>query len=352
MGFCQETVRVLVMDDLPGLKMHIPREFEVEDSSGSGCVTEDKDGGGRLVVLDKEHTPSGALRITAGASSVNVNEFSMRGLVEVKKNGKGLYRIINELPLEDYTRAVVGEEMAQSWPAEALKAQAVVARTYTLYRKRKCQDEDYDLCATVNSQMFTGDAREKDGPAQAAKATEGEVLTYGGEPVETVYHSSCGGKTESAEAVWDWPRPYLKSQDCLCQQESPYARWERPISPVEIEKALLAGGYVVDGVNGVKVLDRSRTGRVRLMKVRSASGTATLKGQDFRRLVGYSKLPSTRFDVRREGGMFVFSGRGSGHGVGLCQWGAKVMAEQGKTYREILEHYYPGTMLTRLDDAR
>ncbi len=347
----QETVRVLVMDDLPGLTLHIPKEYEVEDKSGSGCVTEEKDGG-RLIVLDRDHTPSGALRITAGPSSVNVNEFSMRGLVEVKRNSKGLYRIVNELGLEDYTRAVVGEEMAQSWPAEALKAQAVVARTYTLYRKRKCGGEDYDLCATVNSQMFTGDAREKEGPAQAARATEGEVLMYGNELVETVYHSSCGGTTESADAVWDWPRPYLKPQACQCQQESPYAQWERAVSPDEIEKALRAGGYDVDGVNGIKVLDRSRTGRVRLMKVKAASGSATLKGLDFRRLVGYAKLPSTCFEVRREGVMFVFAGRGSGHGVGLCQWGAKVMAEQGKSYREILEHYYPGTVLTRLGDAR
>jgi len=336
----QVKVRVMVMDDLPGITLSIPDDYEVKDRTGADMVG--TGAGAHKIVLDGS---TEGVRVVAEDSVVNVNKFALSGIIEIRKNGKGLYRIINELGIEDYTRAVAGEEMPSSWPEEALKAQAVIARTYALYKKTAATADGYDLCATVDSQVFTGDAKAKEGPTAAARATEGEVLSMGGRPIEALYHSSCGGSTEDASDVWDRRYPYLVSRECQCWKESPYKSWNRKISLDAVGKAMRKAGYEVSGVTGVKVSKRSGTGRARLVSVEADSGSITLKGNEFRRVVGYSALPSTDFYAIRSGGVIEFSGKGSGHGVGLCQWGAKVMADEGKTYREILEYYYPGTQI-------
>jgi stage II sporulation protein D len=340
-------IRVLVMDDLAKLTLHFPESYEVKDRTGQDLVVREEGWEGGSIVMDKDDASMKGIKIASKDNPININEYSLKGVIEISRNDKGLFRVINELGLEDYTKAVVGEEVSQSWPMEALKAQAVVARTYAMFKKRKAACGDYDLCSTVNSQVFNGGAKEKERPSQAARATEGEVLSFDGELVETLYHSSCGGKTEDSGEVWDWSEPYLKSQDCSCAKQSPYASWRKTISVSEIEDALKSGGHPTEGVASITVAERSKTGRAKTVRVKADTGGATLKGGDFRRIVGYSKLPSTFFDVERDGDSFVFTGKGSGHGVGLCQWGAKVMAEEGKGYREILEHYYPGTKLAR-----
>ena len=345
----QEKVRVLVIDGLPSIALNVPDDFSIKGADGKDLrIGRDGSGNARLELDDPD--TDGGVRIDAAGSVVNVNKYSLTGIIEIDK-GRGGFRIINELGLEDYTRAVVGEEMASKWPIEALKAQAVIARTYALYRKRKAGGGDYDLCSTVDSQVFNGDAKAKEGPALAAKETEGEVLTWQGEPIEAVYHSSCGGETEDAADVWGRSFPYLKSRECQCGDESPYARWEKAFTPSYIESALAKDGKPVYGIARIKITLRSGTGRVKAMMVIGASGQVALKGIDFRRAMGYSQLPSTAFEVHEERGKFIFIGRGSGHGVGLCQWGAKVMADEGKTYREILEYYYPGATLTKLAPA-
>ncbi len=340
----QETIRILMLDNLPSVTLDIPDDYCIKDTGEETALDGGSTDGKKLVLDGREKSPE-AVRINASGSVVNINAFALTGMIDIRKNKKGSYQVINELGLEDYVRAVVGEEMSSRWPLEALKAQAVIARTYALYRKSKSTSSLYDLSATVDSQMFTGDARDKQGPAAAARDTAGEVLTYEGEVIETVYHSACGGETEKAKDVWDRDYPYLKSQDCPCGKESPYARWEKTFAIKEIERALAAGGYSVSGISRIRILDRSDTKRVKMVKVSASSGSINIKGIDFRRLLGYSKLPSTAFEVRKEDSKFIFSGKGSGHGVGLCQWGAKVMADEGKGYREILEHYYPGTVL-------
>jgi stage II sporulation protein D len=344
----QETVRVLVFDDLPSVTLNIPEDYEVKDDAGmSGLSGSSR---GAKIKLDRTNFPDGGVKIRAGDAAVNMNEYALTGLIEVVKTAKGRFRIINELDLESYVASVVGEEMGSKWPSEALKAQAVIARTYVLYRKARGGCDGYDLCATVNSQMFTGYAKAKPGPAQATADTAGEVLTYGGDVIETVYHSTCGGSTEDASEIWNRKYPFLQARDCWNCSDSPYGKWERAFSSSEIERAVRSGGFSVEGLSGIKVLERTKSGRVKTMKLNTSSGGVTIKGLDFRRLVGYSKLPSTMFDIQRRDGKFVFNGRGSGHGVGLCQWGAKKMAEQGKTYREILEYYYPGTEVSKVSD--
>ncbi|MBI5190206.1 MAG: SpoIID/LytB domain-containing protein [Nitrospirae bacterium] len=343
-----ESVRILVMDGLAKIRIQFPEGYEVDDRTGVLADDPGDTPSGPVVIISKDNGPPNGVRIFADKTPVNINEFSLTGVVEVGKNAKGLLRIINEIPIEDYVRAVVGEEMPASWPIEALKAQAVVTRTYALFRKTKHDYDGYDLCSSVNSQVFTGDAREKDGPARAARDTEGEVLGYNGALVETLYHSTCGGITEDAADVWDLSRPYLRPEGCSCSKESPYAAWEKRIPQTEIEKALCANGYPVAGITAITVTDRSDTGRAKAVSIQAVWGRGTIKAADLRRIIGYSKVPSTCFMIKKDGEDFVFSGKGAGHGVGMCQWGAKVMAENGKGYREILAHYYKDTVLSRI----
>jgi len=345
-------VRVMVMDDLERLTIVFPGSYDVKDLTGLGVVTRYGEGGSRIELGPGSDIPRG-VRIRAEGSMVSINQYALTGTIDVKRNARGLFTIINELGLEDYTRAVVGEEMNPNWPIEALKAQAVATRTYTLYRKLRGGQDGYDLCSTVNSQVFTGDAWLKDGPARAVAETRGIVLTYRQEIAETLYHGSCGGMTEDASRVWNNGCGYLPGVACGCNSESPNASWVRTVTAGELVSALKAGGYDVTGAKSVTVDQRSPSGRAASVRVLHAAGTLLLTGNELRRVLGYSKLPSTMFSVRTVPGGFMFTGSGSGHGVGLCQWGAKVMAEQGWTYDRILEHYYPELTLSRLsgDDA-
>jgi len=346
-----ETVRVLVVDDMKGLEIHFPGPYEVQDRSGMGVVKEAPSGKGFDIVLD-EDTPGEGIRLTASGFMIRINEYSLTGVIEVTRNKRGLYRLVNELDLEDYVRAVVGFEMNPGWNLEALKAQAVTARTYVLYRKSMETCEDYDLCSTVNSQMFKGDAITKDGPARAAKETEGLVLYYGGRLAEAVYHSSCGGLTEDSFAVWNNAPPYLQATKCDCRKQSPYASWTRVFSVSELERLLKGAGYRADGIRSVEVSRKSGTGRAAVVSVETASKRLDINGNEFRKALGYSRLPSTLFVVAHTAGGFEFKGRGSGHGVGMCQWGAKVMAENGRGFREILAHYYPKAKLVDIRAAK
>jgi len=349
-AYSGEPVRVMVMDDLERLTIHFPASYDVWDETG-GAVSRDGSGASSIV-LGRDSRLDGGIRVKAEGSVVNINEFALTGNIDITKNDKGLYRVVNELDMEGYTRAVVGVEMDPRWPVEALKAQAVAARTYALYRKSKPGCEGYDLCATTNSQMFTGDGRFKEGPAQAVAATKGLVLAVDGHLAETLYHGSCGGRTEDASEVWDRPSSYLKSVPCACTPGGPYDEWTRKFTKAEVETALVSGGLNAKGIMSIRVAGRSPSGRIRTLKVEADGGSFELKGAEFRRLMGYTKVPSTYFIVNRYEGGFIITGSGSGHGVGMCQWGAKAMAEDGKKYYEILAHYYPGRTLESMDNIK
>jgi stage II sporulation protein D len=335
-----DTVRVLVVDDMKGIEINFPGPYEVRDDSGMDVVKKDPAGGGFDIVLD-ENTPGNGIRLMADGFMIRVNEYSLTGMIEVTRNEKGLFRLVNELDIEDYVSGVVGLEMSPSWSLEALKAQAVAARTYVLYRKRIEACNDYDLCGTVNSQMFKGDAFKKDGPLRAAKETEGLVLYYKGRPAEAVYHGSCGGTTEDAFAVWDNDSPYLVSRACGCRIQSPYASWKKTYTAGEIERALVRSGYKLSGIRSVSVLKKSGSGRAAVVGIETSSGTLKISGNNFRKAIGYTRIPSTGFEISGTNNGYIFTGRGSGHGVGMCQWGAKVMSDKGVGFRRILSHYYP-----------
>lgn len=268
-----------------------------------------------------------------------VNGVTYSGNLEVISDNNGLY-IIKELPLEDYVEGVVSAESGKDWELEALKAQAVVSRTYALFHKENNHKKGFHLTSSIMNQAYKG---ENNNPTikRAVKETEGEILIYNNKPINSVYHSICVGKTELPDEVWGSSYPYLKSVDCNTK-DTPYDNWQRRFSYEDLQKAV-----GIDGIKDVEVVDYTITGRVKTLRFKTSGSSIDIKATELRRMLGYNRLPSTDFSVKMDGEMVIFEGRGWGHGVGLSQWGAQEMARNGKTYREILEHYYPEAIIKR-----
>jgi stage II sporulation protein D len=266
-----------------------------------------------------------------------INGTHYAGDIEVWRGKSGMY-LIDELPLEEYVQQVVNAEVGSNWDMEALKAQAVIARTYALYQKTSNRNSGYDLTSSVLHQVYKGntvDAR----VAYAVMQTRGEVLTYDGQLIETFYHSTSSGSTEDPAEVFGKSYPYLKAVPVECGA-SPYCLWERKIPVSDMEKAL-----DITGFKEMKITSVTATKRVKTVGIVCSGGVVTFKATDLRKLLGWNRLPSTNFTVTQDDDTLVFEGQGYGHGVGLCQWSALLMAQDGKTYREILSYFYPGTTL-------
>jgi len=182
---------------------------------------------------------------------------------------------------------------------------------------------------------------------QAARDTAGEVLTWGRAPIAAYFSASCGGRSESAEVAFHLAvgsTPYLRGGD----GDEDEHEWTRSIPLAAITAALRGAGRMRAEIEGLRVSSRTQSGRARTLQIATAAGPKALAAVELRQLIGYRELPSLLFDVEVEGTTAVFRGKGSGHGVGLCQWGARGRALQGEGYKEILAHYYPGADLQRM----
>lgn len=266
-----------------------------------------------------------------------VRDTHYTGNIEVWKGDKGLY-LINELPIEYYVESVVSSEVGASWDIEALKAQAVIARTYAINKKGLSDNQKFHLTSSVMHQVYKGNNSNVQA-TYAVKETSGEVLTYEGKPIEALYHSTCNGMTENPEDVFGKSYPYMKTVAASCEL-SPYCVWERKIPLETILKALN-----IKELRSMKTHSLTSTGRVKELSFETESGQIIIKANELRKLLGWSRLPSTSFKFTISGDSVVFEGKGYGHGVGLCQWCALQMARGGKRYKEILSYFYPGTKL-------
>ena len=287
-------------------------------------------------------------RLTASAPVVIlVNGKKYHGSVEISPSDKGML-VVNELPLEDYLVGLINCEISSQWPMEAVKAQAVVARSYAVYQKTIRKNAVYHLESTVIDQVYDGCEIEDSRADRGVKETTGEVLTYNNNVIQAFYHSNCGGHTEAAENVWGYDLPYLRGVDCSYCLSTPAAKWEQTISINKMETLLRNNGYPVAGLRDIRIGNKNRSGRVTDLALITAKGRMTISAINLRKAIGYTVVKSTNFDVRIAGDNVIFTGIGYGHGVGLCQWGAKQRAAEGFDYREILSYYYPGTKLEKL----
>lgn len=329
------SLRVLVMSGVD--------EVRVEDSRGGDTVV--RYVSPRTITVDGRRKSSARFRARGGF--VRLAGRSYRGSIEVLP-GEGGLMVVDELDVESYLVGVVNSEISSSWHPEAVKAQVVAARTYALYRKAAREGELYHLKGSHLGQAYNGTGGEDTLAERAVQGTRGEIVSYGGSPALTVYHANAGGVTEAASHVWQRDFPYLRSVESPGDELDPRFEWEFSVSADTLGSLLSREGHRVGLPEAVSVEETSPTGRVKVLTVRdSYNHEARLRGEDLRRILGYSRLRSTMFEVSQSGYVFLFTGRGSGHGVGMSQWGAKGMAEEGYSYREILRHYYPGVGIIR-----
>ncbi len=266
---------------------------------------------------------------------------------------KGALTAVNYVDIEQYLYSVLGAEMSGNWPQEALKAQAVAARSYAIHQRLKSETDLYDVDDTQSSQVYKGLQTESSGTYTAVDATAGQVLTYNGQIILAVFHSASGGHTENVEDVWTEPLPYLRGVPDF-DQGAPVYQWKENLSRAQMSSKISGVGNVIS----MKPERTTAHGSVLSMKVVGDGGSRVMTGADLRRVLN---LRSTRFTVipqyggifsGRNGGQppkgFQVAGKGFGHAVGMSQWGAYNLARQGYGYQQILLHYYRGAALARI----
>jgi stage II sporulation protein D len=351
-----DSIRVLLMQDVQrvvfsaedGLLVR-PLAGEERLLPGPLVVTIGDDRAELVVNGDRLQAQSLTVRGQEGDMTVagDSASLSVSGVLQVMVRGKGL-ALLNQVDLEEYVKGVVPAEMHAGWHPEALKVQAVVARTYALYQRLANREREYDVAAGTQDQVYRGRQGLDQRVQQAVESTRGLVLTYGGGPVLAAFSSTAAGPTEDAMNVWSKDLPYLKGVDCPFDAESPYYQWRISFKLQDLEDKLRREGIVIGPIATLTPFAYSQAGRVTKIRLLHARGELILRGEDLRRLVGYTVIPSTQFEVEEIGESVVLSGRGAGHAVGLCQWGAKEMADLGYPFTTILTYYYPGTEIKHL----
>jgi stage II sporulation protein D len=273
-----------------------------------------------------------------GNGYVYIGDRWYRGKTLVFPTDKGL-TAVNYVDLEQYLYSVLGSEMNGNWPQEALKAQAVAARTYAIYKRENESNGFYDLGDTQASQVYNGIVSETSSTHKAVNATAGQVLTYKNQIILSVFHACSGGHTENVENVWSQSLPYLRGVQDF-DRDVRECQWVKTLSGQEISKR-------ISGVGNVMSLTPSFTpyGSIKAIKFVGDRGTRELKGEALRNALG---LRSMRFTITEDPLGLRLYGRGWGHGLGMSQWGAYYLAKLGINYQQILAHYYRGTGLARI----
>ena len=354
-----ESIRVLLAQEAPFLDVRSDGAFALVSESGEAKtlhgpihLTARGDGlhldgrrlaGGQVQLRPLRHTLTLVIGKDGGGGAGTPLPIS--GAVRVSRKGHAL-AITNQVDLEEYVKGVVPAEVSSAWHPEMLKVQAVAARTYALYNKMLSASRDYDVVATIHDQVYRGrtgvDRRVED----AVESTRGIVVTHQQAPIYAAFSSTAAGPTEDAVNVWaNKDLPYLKGVECPFDLESPYYQWKASVKIDLLEHNLRHQGFSVGTIATITPIAYSRAGRVARLRILHSGGETILRGEDLRKAAGYTVIPSTQFEVESIGADVVFAGYGAGHAVGLCQWGAKELAELGYSYNSILQYYYPGTEL-------
>ena len=283
------------------------------------------------------------LDFTSKGFPISVNDRAYMGNIRISVHTKQL-SVVNYVDIESYLKSVVPSEMPSAWSMEALKAQAVVARTYALYR-RAGPNKEYDLCSGVKSQMYKGVCSETSKTNMAVYLTEKMCLYDNEKLVPTYFHSTCGGRTINADSVWRKALDSIEGVDCKFCKDSPHYKWKKSIGRRKLGKILSKKGYKIGKIKKIR-LEKGKPYRIFIEDKYGKS--QALDASKFRLLVGSEMIRSSNFKVKVGWFRVKFKGNGWGHCVGLCQWGAQGMALKGRSYKQILQHYYPNLDLRRL----
>lgn len=279
---------------------------------------------------------------------LQVGDKGYRGDLVVRVAGDDKLTVVNELSIDDYLKGVLPREVVVTWAEQSLRAQAVAARTYLASHLGAHASQGFDLCSDVHCQVYGGTAKEHPRTNDAVDDTRDQILIYEGKPIGAYFYSHCGGSTEQIQAVWgETNKPYLPRKKCSYCVGNPRYSWTLSLSMGEILSGLRAKTLVRgEKLKSLRIKKKSGSGRAEYITVTTDKGSYDLRGNAFRIALNPEKIRSTLFTkFEKHGNGYKFAGRGWGHGVGFCQWGAKGQAEAGKGYREILRFYYPGAEL-------
>lgn len=416
----ESTIKVGILSNVPMVLISADADFEIlNGETGKQLAHLNAGEQVSLAVKGKDITINGkkttALTFIVVKSKkdddhlIEINKKQYRGNMDIHiTQGNNGLTIVNVLPVEQYLYGVIAKEISPDWHLEAVKAQAVAARTYALYNMNKHRVDGYDVCATNDCQVYGGRENESPRVLKAVNDTAGQVLMYQGKVIPAYFHSSSGGYTENSENVWGTYQPYSRGVVDY-DQNSPHYKWEKKLTTSDLEAAIARAGYKIGKINAIELVpltsapvntpERGVSGRVKIIRFIGTSGSAQLTGEKARTILGLkstlfdvSVLLSTQknveFDVTDSGGtvdhkkvdinlppakekgfvtdkkelhrlsgraneIILISGFGWGHGLGLSQWGAKAMAENGPQgdvtyYKEILKHYYQGTTIKKV----
>ena len=356
-------IRIAVAQHQPHVELAIHGHFRIMSLQTSDALRE----GPHLSSVSVQAKPQGilvgeqlfpfaAVRVEpARDASITLNGQRLRGTVEIRRETDSSLLVINRVGLEDYLRGVIAKEAPFYWPPEALRTMAIVARTYTLFKRLSNVTGDFDVTADVLSQVYGGKTAERGPTNQAVDDTEGLILLYQGQVFPAFYSSTCGGMTEHASVMGPFHlEPLRGHMACSFCVSSPFYRWQRHLTKEDLAWAVKQQGRgSISPVEGFEVASYTDTGRVASVRIRGVSRTLLLTGHEFRQLLGFERIRSTAFAIvpDADGRGFVIQGRGWGHGVGLCQWGAAELARRGLSAQEILAVYYPGAVVARLGET-
>ena len=352
--YAGKTIRILISK--PADKIELTGEFSLY--SDSKMIQQLKDitipvsfSENMITLFKSASYPSVFLKKT-GEGYFKIGDYKYDGELKIISRDKKMY-LVNYLDVEEYIQGVLPNEISPKWHIEVIKAQTVAARTFAYFYIEKNKGEIYDLTDNTYAQVYKGTINEDPVFNEAIVKTAGEVLVFKNELIQSFFHSVCGGHTENAGKVWGKNLPYLKGIPCNYCSTAKYYRWEETFSEEEILQKLKAHGFDLENIRSFSPAIRSGSGRWVKVKISGSKKSVLIPGNKFRLIMGIEKIRSTKFTVRRNknGKGFVFSGKGWGHGVGLCQWGAKKMAEKGYKYYRILRYYYRGTELLKMNSS-
>jgi stage II sporulation protein D len=347
------SIRVLVLERAAETRVSASSSLEIRNLSGGSVlqtITAPQEAkvrfeGGVLSVNGKAWPVTELVMTPAKGGTVRVHGAAYRGSLKLVVTDQGRLNAVNLVDIEEYLYGVVPREMPPNWPEEALKAQAVVSRTFARYQMTANAAREFDISASTASQVYGGITAETERTRRAVDATRGRILTFNGRPALTYFHANSGGMTEDARNVWRVAIPYLQSIPDDYSARAPGAAWTSFLSFDQIRDAMSRNGLTVGRISDIETAAYSPSGRAVRMKITHSAGTTVVGGNEFRTMTDPALIKSTLFKTERNGQGIRFEGRGSGHGVGLSQWGARMMAEGGSPYREILLHYYKGLEL-------
>lgn len=361
-------------------------------SLGAGRVVVSKGGEG-FEIAGESVSAQGGVSIKSDNGIISAGGRKYRGFILITRLENSDMTVVNVVDTEEYLFSVLGMEMSPSWNIEALKAQAVCARTFAVTQLNKYAKYGFNLCDTTASQVYRGISTEAESTIRAVEETRGQIITYDGKPAQTYYFATSGGVTEAPENVWSSAVAYLKSVDDPYEAaaEATNYRWEKTFKKEDIKRILGDKGIDVGDITSLEIAQRAPSNRAVKLTIFGTKGEHSWTKDAIRGAFGAGSLPSQMFEIQpfawvvsargktelgsgaavlSAGGVgnlkssevfaigangkaalagagdeIVIRGSGWGHAVGMSQWGAKGMADAGKTYTEIIEHYFTGVRI-------